>query len=85
MVSSWIAWAFASRAAFDPGLSSFAIAPMTQGPVLMMNVVASKKEMRRRTLCLIMMPNPSNSRAFTTRMRRPSTARRCGHFFLQYQ
>jgi hypothetical protein len=36
--------------------------------------------MRRRTLCLIMMPNPSNSRAFTTRMRRPAPVVDAGIF-----
>jgi hypothetical protein len=74
-MSSWRvgAWALAPRAADEMGLalasvslavggvSSFAIAPMPNEAVLMMQVVASRNAMRRRETRPLMVPNPAIS------------------------
>src|SRR3954451_23469816 len=68
------------------GVSSLAIAPMPHGAVLMMKVVASRYEMRRRaTPSLMSVPKPLQIPGPLTRSRQPDTAPRCRGFMLQYQ
>src|SRR3954462_8807692 len=68
------------------GVSSFAIAPMPHGAVLMMKVVASRYEMRRRaTPSLMSVPNPYKFPGHSRGRDSPDTAPKCRGFMLQYQ